>query len=163
MTFVDAQVAESLKLTGDALVNLYRIQLRAAPGTPYIYFTDGQTTTWLGQTYDAAPIKLTGTSRNSEEERSRPTLTVTDTLGALVEFAHLGYFDYARVTRHRLLRAHLESNVNLADTRQWYVARIREVIPRQSITLELRSLSDGATQLLPARKYTPPEFPFVTI
>ena len=150
-------------LTGDAFVHFFDIHLIAAPSQPHVYFTDGPTRTWQTKEYTAAPIRLAGFSRTADDERSRPTLQILDQASLLIEFAFMGYIDRARVTRRRVLRNHAENNINISETHVWYVARVKEVVVGQAVTLELRSLSDGPLQLIPARKYIPPEFPFVTL
>lgn len=150
-------------LTADAFVHFFEIRLVAAPSQPSIYFTDGPTRTWQGKEYEEAPVRLTGFSRTADEERSRPTLQILDRANLLIEFAFSGYIERARVTRKRVLRTHAEANIDISDTHMWYVSRVKEVITGQAMSVELRSLSDGPLQLIPARKYIPPEFPFVTL
>jgi lambda family phage minor tail protein L len=163
MSAPTSHLVEGQKLTADAVVDLFEIQLKGTQYPVYVRFTNGPEVTWQGKTYEAMACKFTGHARSADDERSRPKLQVLNPIGLFNSFAMNGNIDGAVVERRRVLRQHLETNVNLSETTLWYVGRIMEIITGQSITLELRALVDGPDQLIPARKYLPPEFPFVTL
>ena len=154
---------ESQQITADALVSLFEITLNGTPNISKIYFTDGKTTTWRGKQYEAITCKISGVSRSADDSKSRPTLTVVNPIGMFSGFAFAGYFDGANLIRKRVLLNHLNLNIDLSQVNYWYISRVKEMIAGQSLTFELRSLTDGPDHFLPARKYIPPEFPFVTL
>lgn len=154
---------EAQKLTLDALPELYEIQLKNTPTPVFVRFTTTVETTWQSKTYESLACKFSGATRNADDERARPLLQVINPIGIFNSFAMNGNFDGAFLTRRRVLRQHLEANINISDMQLWYVGRVKEVITGQSLTLELRAMTDGPDQLIPARKFIPPEFPFVTL
>lgn len=159
-----SHVQEAQKLTADALVDLFEVTLVGAPTPTIIRFRDGPQVTWRSATYESMACKLTGYDMNSDGSKSRPTLTIMNPAGIFNSFVFQGYLDSAQVVRKRVLRQHLENNSNIYQPAFWYVARVRELISGQGMTLELRSLTDGPDMLIPARKFLPSEgFPFVTL
>ena len=63
-----------------------------------------------------------------------------------------------------MLVQHVELNVPVFDREMWYIGRVKDLISGQSISFELRALSDGPDQLVPARMFSPDQgFPFVTL
>lgn len=161
-------VDESLKLTADAEVQLWEISLKNVPsgGTAVIRFRDGPmgyTTTWSNRVFDHMAVTMSGEGKSAEGERSRPTLRLLNPLGLFNTPAFNSQFDGALITRFIVLRQHLEANMPISNTEMWFISRPKELISGQTISFELRSLSDGPDQLIPARMYIPPDFPFVTI
>jgi len=68
------------------------------------------------------------------------------------------------VKRWTVLRQHLERGVVISNHELFFVGRAKDLISGQSILFELRALSDGPDQLIPARMFLPNEgFPFVTL
>lgn len=159
----ESHVEEAHKLTADALVDLFEITLVGTPSPTIVRFRDGPQVTWQSKVYESMACRLSGYQLNADGSKSRPILSVMNPAGIFNSFVFNGYLDGAQVVRRRVLRTHLESNVNLSDPVFWYVARVRELISGQGITLELRSLSDGPDLMIPARKFMPPEFPFITL
>lgn len=162
MSTPTTHLEEAHKLTADALVSLFEILLIGTATPVILCFTDGPTVTWQGKLYEGHAIKMGSINRNADGERPRPSLQIVNPIGLFNGPAHAGYFEGAQVTRHRVLRAHVISNTLLSDTTYWYIAKIKELIANQSISFDLRMLSDGPEQQIPARMYTPPTFPFVT-
>lgn len=161
-------VEEGLKLTADAEVQLWEIALKNVPdgGSAVIRFRDGPmgyTTTWFGKTFDHMSVRISGEGKSSEGEKSRPTLRLLNPLGLFNAPAFGGQFDGAIIQRFIVLRQHLEANMPISNNEMWYISRPKELISGQTVSFELRSISDGPDQLIPARMYIPPEFPFVTI
>lgn len=158
---------EAQKLTADALVDLYEIQLKNVPSTTTLRFRDGPpggTTPYKGQVWEHIPVKFSGHTRSSEEERSRPNMTIVNPAGLWNRYAANGYFDRSIIQRYRVLKAHLDASVNIYQTQIWYISRVTKVVTDAGINFELRGLADGPDQLLPVRKYTPDAgFPFVTL
>lgn len=163
MSTPNAHLAEAQKLTADALVDLFEVFLVGAPGGTYVRFTNGQTVTWQTKTYEQLGCKFSTVSRTAEGERSRPTLTVINPAGIFNSYAFKGYFEQATLIRKRVLLQHLASNTALSDDTVWYISRVKEMIADQSVTFELRALSDGPDLMIPARVFIPPSFPFVTL
>lgn len=167
MTSPREHVDESLKLTLDGMVDLYEITLRnVGEGVvAYIRFRDGpmgKQSTWGTRVFDHLPCKMTGQSRSSEEQKSRPTLQIMNPEGIFNIPAFKGQFDGALLQRYRVLRDHFDRNILLSDNSVWFIARPKDLIGGQSISFELRALSDGPEQLIPARQFIQPDFPFVS-
>lgn len=163
MTAPNAHLVEAQKLTSDALVDLFEVFLVGAPNGTYVRFTNGKTVTWQSKTYEALGCKFSTVSRTAEPERSRPTLTVINPLGIFNSYAFKGYFEQATVIRKRVLLQHITSNTALSDDTYFYISKVKEMIADQSISFELRALSDGPDLMIPARVFIPPAFPFVTL
>lgn len=161
-------VEEGLKLTADAEVDLWEIALMNIPdgGSAVVRFRDGPmgyTTTWANKTFDHMAVQVTGLSRSSEDEKNRPTLRLMNPIGIFNAPAFNGQFDGAVIQRFTVLRQHLEANIPISNNEMWFIGRVKELVSGQSISFELRALSDGPDQLIPARMFIPPEFPFVTL
>jgi len=161
MTTPITHLQEAQKLTADALVDLYQINLKFKPVT-YL-FKDGDTVTWQGKEYEGTAARLTGDQRAADGEESRPSLQVLNPLGVFNKIAMDGDLDLAIITRKRLLRQHVDANVNIFEQRMWYVGRVRELVGGQTITLELRNMTEGPNFEIPVRMYMPPEFPLVSL
>jgi phage-related protein len=130
---------------------------------PVIFrFKNDDTVTWQGQKYEGMASRMTGDTRSADGEESRPILQVMNPFGIFNSAAIKGQLDQATVIRRRVLRNHVEKDVNKFEQRMWYVGRIRELISGQSISLELRNMTEGANFQIPCRQYMPPEFPFTT-
>lgn len=168
MTTPASHVDEGLKLTADGEVVLYEIALMNVPAgaAAVIRFRDGPmgaSTTWNGKTWDHLACQFTGYSRSSEDEKNRPTLRLMNPVGIFNDAAFQGRFDGAILQKFTVLRDHLERGLVIANNEIWFIGRVKDMISAQSISLELRALSDGPDQLIPARMFIPPDFPFVAL
>ncbi|QEE37932.1 MULTISPECIES: hypothetical protein [unclassified Methylobacterium] len=169
MTVPVSHIDEGLKLTADGEVILYEITLKNVPAgaTAALRFRDGpmgSTTQWNGKTWDHLAVQFSGWQRSSEEEKSRPTLRLMNAVGIFNDAAFKGMFDGAIVKRSTVLRHHLKQGVVISNDELFFIGRVKDLISGQSISFELRALSDGPDQLIPARMFLPNEgFPFVTL
>jgi len=161
MTAPASHITESHKLTLDALVDLFEVQLAALP-VIWRFKDDGEAT-WQGNTYEHWPCQFTGDERTADAKEARPKLRIVNPEGVFNSFVMGGNVERATVIRRRLLRRHLASNSNIYEQRIWYVSRIPEMISGQAVTLELRNMSEGPRFMIPVRQFIPPEFPFVTV
>jgi phage-related protein len=121
------------------------------------------TVSWQGNTYEGMACQISGDRRSADIEESRATLQIMNPVGVFNLPAMNGDLDLAVLTRKRILREHLEDDINIFQQRMWYVGQVKELISGQSITLELRNMSEGPNFQIPVRMYTPPEFPLVTL
>lgn len=160
MTLPVSHAQESLKLTGDAYVDLYQIQLKNT--STYVRFTAREDITWQGNLYSSIGCSMSGDQLTAEGQEAKPSLTILNPAGIFNTFLQAGTLDLATVTRRRFLRNHVEANLTIYQQRMWYVSRIRDLISGQSFTIELRSMSEGPNFWIPARAYLPPEFPTVS-
>lgn len=161
MTTPVEHIEEGQLLTADALVSLYEIWTKNNP-TSIIRFRNGPQVSWQGNTYEALACNFSGSSNTATGEESRPSLTVINPEGVFKPFVATDILEYATVRRYRLLRTHLESNLDIKETRLWFINKIAS-ITNQTITFELRNVSEGPNVKLPTRMYMPPDFPTVTI
>src|SRR5690606_6307400 len=104
---------EAQKLTADALVDLYQINLKFKPVT-YL-FKDGDTVTWQTKEYEGTAVRLTGDQRAADGEEARPSLQIMNPLGVFNKIALDGDLDMAVVTRKRVLRDHIDRDVNIFE------------------------------------------------
>lgn len=161
MTAPVSHLAEAQKLTADAEVDLFTVKLR---NEDTLYrFKEGQTKTWQGNIYEGVAVKMSGDTRTADGEESKPQLMVMNPLGIFNLPAKRGDLDLAFVTRRRVLLANLENDVNLYEQRMWQIGRVGQLISGQSITFELKNLTEGANFQIPVRIYMPPEFPTVSL
>jgi phage-related protein len=154
-------IQESQTLTADALVDLFEIHLRNS--SVVIRLKNENTVTWRDKTYEGCSIRLSGDTRSADAEEQRGKLQIMNPLGMFNSFAFDGTLDMATVKRKRVLKNHLEGNVNLFQQRMWYISRVTEVITNQSISVELRNMTQGPIFMIPARVFMPPEFPTVSL
>lgn len=161
MTAPISHLAEGQKLTADAQVDLFQVKLRNED--TFFRFKEGETRTWQGNLYEGVAVKMSGDTRSADGEESKPQLTVMNPLGIFNLAAKRGDLDLAFVTRRRILSANLDADVNLFEQRMWQIGRIQQLISGQSITFELKNLTEGANFQIPVRIYMPPEFPTVSL
>lgn len=161
MTIPAEQVVESFKLSPDSLVNLYEVRLRNNAGI--IRLKDFETLSWQNLTWESCPIMLSGDDRRSDGEEARPKLSVVNPYGRFTQFVLAGILEYSIVIRKQVLYQHLLSNSNIYNQRMWRIGRVVQFISGQSITLELRAMSEGPNFQIPARQFLPPQFPLVTL
>ena len=156
-----SHLEEAQKLTADALIDLYTVTLKNVAAV--FRFKNDDTRTWQGLTFEGMASKITGDDRSADGEESRPILQIMNPLGIFNRFAVRGQLDQAIVRRQRVLLKHLDSNANIFEQRMWYVGRIRELISGQSVSFELRNMTEGANFQIPVRQFMPPAFPMVTL
>jgi lambda family phage minor tail protein L len=154
-----SMAAEALQPTGDGPVELY--ELRLIP-SGVIFFKENDTVTWQGNRYDGLALRLTGVEANSDGSESRPKLQVVNPGGMFSPFVVAGSLEKAIVIQRTVLRRHLDRNARIFMQRQWYISRVAELTD-QSITVEMRELSEGPHFMVPARMYIPPAFPVVSL
>lgn len=156
-----SHIEESQKLTADAQIDLYEITLK---GVSVVFrFKNNDTVVWRGNEFEGMACRLQGDTRLADGEESRASLTVMNPFGIFNMPALAGDLDLATVVRKRVLRQHLLSNTNIFEQRMWYVGRISELISGQSITMELRNMTEGPSFQIPVRMYIPPQFPLVSL
>lgn len=168
MSVPSSHVSEGLKLTADGEVVFWEIALKNVPdgGTAVVRFRDGpmgQTTSWNRKTWEHLSCKLSGQRRSSEDEKNRPTLRLMNPVGVFNDAAFNGRFDGAVLQKFTVLRTHLDAGLAISNNEIFFIGRVKDLVTGQSISFELRSLSDGPDHLIPARMFTPPDFPFVTL
>lgn len=156
-----SHLEDALKLTGDGIVYLFEISI---PSKNIVFrFKNNDTVTWRGQVYEGIPCQLTGDGQSADEQESRPTLRVYNPVGIFNEPALDGSLYRTIVTRKRVLRQHIDANVNIFSQRMWFVERPKELVSGQYIALDLRAMTEGPNYQIPVRRYMPPEFPLVSI
>ena len=161
MTTPVSHLQEAQKLEADALVDLFEIYIKGT--STVIRLKNENTVNWLGNDYEGVAIKLSGDARTADAEETKATIRIMNPEGIFNSFAFDGTLDMATVIRKRVLRDHLENNVSIFQQRMWYISRITELITNQSLTAELRNMSEGAIFMIPVRVYMPPEFPTVSL
>lgn len=161
MTAPIEHLTDSQKLTADGVVFLYEIQLRTEPVT--LRLSSTVECTWQGQTWEMAGIQISGEKRSADGEEARPKLQIYNPEGVFSTLIRQKLLDRATVIRYRILKTHLDGNVAIYQRRMWYVSRIADVTSGQTITAELRSMTEGPNNMIPARMFIPPDFPMVRL
>lgn len=162
MTSPYTHIVESQKLTdADAPIDLFTITLKNLPVT--FRFKNNNTVIWRGNEYEGMACNLTGDTRTADGEETRANLRILNPFGIFNHPAQQGDLDLAVVTRKRVLQQHIDSNADIYEQRMWYVGRVAELISGQSISLELRNMTEGPGYQIPVRMYIPPEFPLVSL
>ena len=168
MTQPIEHVRDAQRLDGDAYVNLFEIQFYPSGS---MFICPERKVTWQGDEYDIWGLRLTGVSSSSDDETSRPKLslanfTYTDegepVRGVFSAVHAQQALEGSIVIRRRVLKNNLENDVNIKEEKRWRVSRIASETPTV-ITLELRNTLDGPRFTMPARKFLPPEFAQVTL
>lgn len=161
MSYPTEHIIEAQKLQADALVSLYELQLKDA-GNTLVCFKDGDTVTWQSKVYDSLPCRMSGVGKSADEQVSRPTFQVSNPAGIFCTYVVGGALAGATLTRKRVLRTHLDANNGTYSQEKWLVSRVTSM-NNVVLAVELRMLADGPNYILPARAFTYPEFPTVSI
>lgn len=159
----EKHLQESMKLEAEGYYELFQIRLKPR-GFPeqYLFLTGRKEVDWQGKHWELIPCTLTGYGQQSSGEQTRPKFTVVNPGGLFSKYVHQGWTDNAEVTRYRVLRSHLEANINSYDKHVWRISKPLAV-SNATVTFELRGAMDGQMFYLPARAFFPPEFPHVSL
>lgn len=154
-------VDTSHDLSVEAIVTLFHIEL--TDNTIFL-LSPTKAVTWLGDTYEEVPCKMTGAGKRSDDEVVRPKFSFANPGGIFTSSLYSGAMNNALITRIRILSSDLENDLDFAIREQYRVSRIMNISSAsQMATVELRHGLDGHNFFLPARTYTPPEFPHVRL
>jgi phage-related protein len=147
------------QLTGDGRVRLYEI-------TPLtggvIRIKADNDVLWQGHTWEGIGVFLEQIDRNSDDQVSRPKLSIANPNAIFSPLVQAGLLEDATVTEYTVLKQHIDADVDIYTRRMWKV-RFTPSMNRRVITLELRDQSDGVFFQLPGRMYIPPDFPTVSL
>lgn len=154
-----AQVEDSHKLQADAYVDLFEITF---VNGSFLRLTNDLNRTWRGLTYEGTAIKITGIERYGDEKETRPQMSLRNPDGLYASFIKAGILDYAVVKRIRVLKQHLDANLDIKQEHRWRIWRVVN-LSRQLVQCELRSQIDRFNSMIPARRFSPPDFPMVTL
>lgn len=150
---------DRVKLTADGIVELVRVEL-ATGGT--LFLKNNDTVTWQGHSWEGVAMQFQGYANSSDEELSRPTLSIANPDGILSQYILNGALEKSVVKRIRVLRANLLANQNIFEQQSWYISRVVSVNKTMAV-FELRNPIDGPNFQCPARMYLPPDFPAVQL
>jgi len=160
LTTEGAILGEIQSLTPQELITFIQIDLQTAQGLTTFRLTDSVTQTWKSHVWTNSAYDLSGVGKTSSGEFSRPKLNLPNPNGSFTYYANRNLLEGALVTRHRAHPNDLASGLGLRN--RWYVSQVKS-LTNQVITLELRGLSDGNRFKIPSRRFTQPEFPFVSL
>lgn len=160
MSLPESHIEDSNKLDADAKIDLFQIHLTGS--NTKVYLKADNNVTWQGNTYEGTGIKLEGVAKYSDDEVSRPKLTLFNPNGVYSSLVDQGLLDNALVIRHRVLKEHLEANQNISMRQQWRISRVSSM-KKFYIIFELRDLMDGQSFLTPGRMFIGPEFTHVSL
>lgn len=154
----DEHKEENLKLSAEAYVDLFHIQLKTGGN---FYIKEGDPVTWMGNFWESLPISLTGYEINSDGKVARPKLRVVNPQGVFSRIILDGDIEKAKIYRYRVLRHDLDANRPIYQRLTWLIWMCTSVT-KNYVEFELRNPMDGNNFYIPARQYMPPEFPTVT-
>jgi len=158
MTTPISHKQESLKLNPEQFLELFEITLK---NNTKILAHSGREITWDGKVFESAYIQVSGVSRNSGEQRIRPTLTIGNPQDIFHVPVSNGVLDGAIVKRYKVRPSQLQADPPVSETNTWYIAQITGL--GEVIAAQLRSNSDRQESQIPARQFLKPEFPSVTV
>lgn len=162
-TAAPAHIQEAMKLEADGYIHLFSVRM-FSPGQPEVMhtLTPQKTVTWQGYTWNNYAVHLTDYTRSATGEMSRPKLTLGNPEGLFSSYVHARWLDGAEVIRYRVLKQHLDANVNSFLRNTWRVRRIAS-LNKTMVVCELAEATDGPLFMLPARAFYPPEFSTVSL
>lgn len=150
---------ENLKLTADAYVDLFHIQLRDGSN---LYLKTGDPVRWNDNDWEAIPLSFSGHEIKSDGQMSRPTLQVANPSGVWSRFVIDGSLEKSILYRYRVLRRDLDADRPVYQLMMWNIWNCTS-ITKDYMSFECRNPMDGNNFYVPARQYMPPEFPVVDI
>lgn len=153
-------IEDSKKLEAEGYVDLYQIIL--SDKATIIYIKDNNDVTWQGNLYEGTGVKLSGVASYSDDQTSRPQLSLFNPEGVYSSLIDEGLLDNATVIRTRVLQTHINSDEPISRSQQWRVSRIAS-LTKNTIALEMRDMMDGQFFLTPGRMFIPPDFPQVSL
>lgn len=162
-TIPDDHKSQSLKLNPEEFLELY--ELTFLNGT-VLRTVSGPSVQWSYNTsslltWDSHLFKISGEGRNSGEKRVRPSLSIGNPEALFHVPVAQGKLDGAILNRYKVQPSALDANPPQFEKTTWYIAQVTGI--KDTINVELRSLSDRQESTLPARQYLKPEFPSVVI
>lgn len=152
-------LAEARKLNPNPYVELFEIQIDA---NHTIRCTSHPTITWRNEQWDNYPLSFSGYNVQSTGEQSRPKFQIANPNAIFSSFVAKNAFSKATVKRFMVFRDDLVNGIPTYILNKWKVSRVAS-LTKDSVTLELRSITDGVRYTLPARQYMPPDFPSTTM
>lgn len=150
---------DAVLLTGDGKVDLFEI---ITIGGEKFYLKNNDTVTYNNITYEGAYVQFSGSKRTSNEETPRPSLTLVNPEGVLSRYVLNEMFDFGQVIRRQVLRTDLDNNTGNVYEEKYFISRAT-ALTKRSVTFELRGYSDRFNAMIPARMYTLPDFPMVSL
>ena len=154
-----AQIVDAHLLEADGIVFLYELT-PSTGGTIYLKADDS--VTWQGHSYTGTAIQIEERKRDTDGSLSRPKVTLANPLAAFSPLVAAGSLDNALLVEKRVLRAHIDANVNTFQARRWRIRRVLS-LNRINMSFELRDTLDGPKFLMPGRQFMPPDFPTVRL
>lgn len=153
------------------LIDLFTIRVFTDAEDAVFRITESETVTWSnGFVWQNTAMLFSGARKSSSGEVARPKLNLPISSGFLY-YVNQGFMEGALVTRHQIhpedlaLYSSGESasiSESYAIRSQWFVSRVTSAT-NQVLSLELRGFSDGNKFKLPSRRFSQPEFPFVSL
>lgn len=156
-------LVNATNLEVDGYVQFFQITLFDENNNPIVlHLTPRQDIRWGNIDWEGFPLTLVGDFDDSSGEQSKPKLTFGNPEGVFSQYAHKKYLDSAEVVRYRVLSSHVAANLNSFLKRTWRVSKVLS-LSKDIVTVELRGALDGQQFRIPARVFSPPEYPQVSL
>lgn len=155
-------IEEALKLNPEGYVELIEIYLPAVAEDYYLRFTNQADIEWNNATWEGLGIQITGINVAGVGEINRPTLQVMNPAGIFSAYIAQGKLNRGTVTRYRVMVRHIRSGEAISLRQIWKIGRTIS-LNRDTVSLELKSFTDGHAFMIPARQFFPPEFTHVKL
>ncbi len=155
-------VADSLKLTADAVIELFELTSLAG-GT--LRFKNDNDVTWRGNVYTGLPVSFTNMDMTAQGASTKPRMTVGEVNRDFSVFKPLvadGLLEGAVVVYTRILLTQLLANSLVRETKIFSIKKVTGY-SRSQVSFELATASDGLRFTIPHRQILPPAFPAVLI
>lgn len=153
-------VVDAHLLNPDFQCDLFEVILTDNQGT--LRFWNGPTRSWQGNQYNSLACQLTKEGMLTDGQKPRPELSLHNPDNQFTPFVQQGYLEGSTVIRYRVLADNLANDRNIFERRVWTLVRVTKM-SEEILTVEMRAPSDGPNYKLPARTFTPPDFPAVSI
>lgn len=147
------------KLEGEAYFDLFEIHLKPSG---VIYLHNNSVVEWQSNEYTGWSLRFNAIAQHATEERSRPTFSLMNIDGAFNQFVQENAFNKAQLKRYRVLKQHIVADSAVYQERVWLLWNPR-LLNNNLLEFEVRSFSDGQNFTVPARKFMPPDWSYVSL
>lgn len=156
-------IEDSLKLTADGEVVLWKIEPSGSTGT--MYLKNDKSESWQGQLYTGVPIKISGEKKQSDAGLGKPRLVIGNNEVDISDFKPLifdGGLDNATITKITVLHENFLADLDVKEEMIYRVKLVENYTSNQ-VTMLLATRSDSLDFSLPIRSYDQPDFQAVQL
>lgn len=159
-----SHIEEAMKLEARALVELFKIDLRPPNGSAIsLFLCPTRDTVWQGKTwYSGTPCAISEDSVSVGGDEVKPKFTIANPNGVWSKYVHQRYADNAIVSRYRVLRPHIDEDLNIFHLNLWRWSKTIS-LSANVVVAELSGALSGHSFKIPAETFRPPKYPAVSV